>query len=287
MIDNGIAGLILIAINVLGSYKGFKDGTFFDTYKFQVDKILIGKEYKRLLSSGFLHVDWTHLLFNMVSLYAFTGLIELQFGWSSLLIIYFGSLIGGGLLALYIHRHHGDYSAVGASGAVCGVIFTSIALFPGMVIGFFGLPIYIPSWLYGIFFVLFSIYGIKSKRDNIGHEAHLGGALIGMLIGIALQPSSLNVNYLPILLVLIPALIFIYLIITKPHVLLLGVRSFAQEKRYHSIDDKYNDQRVSKQKEVDLLLEKISKQGVKSLNAREKKILEEYSRSGGSPGTNS
>lgn len=132
MTDTGIIGLILIIANIVFSYKGFTNETFFDGYKFEVDRILINKDYKRLVTSGFLHVSWTHLIFNMLSLYAFSGLIESNLGGLKFLIIYFVSLVGDDLLSLFVHRNHGDYNSVGASGAVCGIIFASIALFPGM-----------------------------------------------------------------------------------------------------------------------------------------------------------
>lgn len=149
---------------------------FFKNYKFEIDKVLIYKEYKKLLTSGFLHVGWTQLVFNMVSLYGFSGLFENKIGGGKFLIIYFESLIGGSLLSLFVHRNHGDYSAVGASGAISGIIFASIALFPEMGFGFLGLPFSIPTWLYEILYISYSIYGIKSSKDNIGHDAHLGGA---------------------------------------------------------------------------------------------------------------
>ena len=238
MTDIGIIGLILIIANIAFSYKGFTDETFFDGNKFEVDRILINKEYKRLVTSGFLHVTWTHLIFNMLSLYAFSGLIESILGGLNFLIIYFLSLVGGDLLSLFVHRNHGDYNSVGASGAVCGIIFASIALFPGMDIGFFWLPLSIPSWLYGILYVLYSIYGIKSKKDNIGHEAHLGGALIGMTAALLIEPSAFLENYLTILIIVVPTIAFIYLIITRPHILLIDNFYFKTHKSYYSVDHK-------------------------------------------------
>lgn len=278
MTATGIAGLLLIIANIAFSYKGFTNQTFFDGYKFEVDRILINKDYKRLITSGFLHVSWTHLIFNMISLYFFSGMIEDYLGGIKFLIIYFASLFGGDLLSLFVHRNHSDYSAVGASGAVCGVIFAAIALFPGMSIGFFGLPA-IPSWLYGVLYVGFSIYGIKSRKDNIGHEAHLGGALIGMFAALLMQPEALAENYLTILIIVVPTLLFIYLIITRPHVLLVDNFYFKTHNKYYSVDHRYNEERNNKQLEVDKILDKINKKGINSLSKKEKDLLEEYSKS--------
>ena len=278
MTDIGITGLFLIIANFIFSYKGFKDLSFFDNYKFEVDKIFINKEYKRLITSGFLHVNWPHLIFNMFSLFAFSYFLESQIGGLNFLMIYFGSLIGGDLLALFVHKHHGDYSAVGASGAVCGVIFASIALFPDLGIGIFGLPFSIPSWIYGIIYVLYSIYAIKSKNDNVGHEAHLGGALIGMILATLIQPTALIQNYLIILLITIPTIIFIYLILTKPHILLIDNYYFKSHIKYENIDHQYNEERAKRQKEIDVLLDKISKKGIESLSKQEKQKLNEYSK---------
>lgn len=278
MINTAIAGFIIIAINFLYSYKGFNDRAFFDKYKFEVDSILINKEYYRLFTSSFLHIDWQHLIFNMLSLYFFFELVELQLGVVPFLILYFASMLGGDLLALFIHRNHGDYSAVGASGAVCGIIFAAIALFPELGIGIFLLPFSIPSWLYGILYIALTIYGIKSGRDNIGHEAHLGGALIGMIMAIILYPSSFIENYIPILIVFIPSVVFIYLIISNPYILLIENNFFnSNRKKYYSIEDKYNEKKINKQKELDKLLDKISKKGIKSLTENEKQKLEELS----------
>jgi membrane associated rhomboid family serine protease len=269
----GITGFILIVANFVFSYKGFTNSAFFDGYKFDVDRILINKDYKRLITSGFLHVGWTHLIFNMLSLYLFSGAIEGFLGGLKFLIIYFASLMGGDLLSLFVHRNHGDYNAVGASGAVCGIIFASIALFPGMGIGFFGLPFSIPGWLYGILYVLFSIYGIRSGKQNIGHDAHLGGALIGMMTALIMQPAAFSENYFTILIIAVPVVIFIYLIITRPQILLVDNFYFKTHKDHYSIDHKYNEEKNNRQKEIDRILDKISRHGMNSLSKKEKEKL--------------
>jgi membrane associated rhomboid family serine protease len=274
----GIIGLSLIVANFFFSYQGFKSSVFLDKYVFEVDKILVNKDYKRLITSGFLHVSWTHLIFNMISLLLFSGSVEAYLGWLPFLVIYFASLLGGNLFALLIHKNNGDYSAVGASGAIAGVIFASIALFPGMSVGFFIFPVHIPGWLFGILYILFSIYGIKSKRDNIGHEAHLGGAFIGMLVALIMYPAAFTENYATILVITIPCILFIFLVIKKPHFLLIDNYFFKTHEGKLTVDQKYNIQKSINQKEVDRILDKISQKGMSGLNKREKEILKEYSK---------
>ena len=275
--STGIITFLLIAINVWVSYKGFSSESFIDKYRFEVDKILVEKDYKRLITSGFLHVSWMHLLFNMFSLYIFSGVVEMALGEAQFLLVYFISLVGGNLLSLFIHRNHPDYSAVGASGAISGIMFATIALFPGMSIGFFLLPISFPAWLYGVLYIGFSIYGIHSKRDNVGHEAHLGGALIGMLAALILQPSAFKENYFAILIIAVPAIVFIYFIITRPQTLLIDNLFYKKHKNHYSPDHLYNEKRHQQQEELDAILDKISRKGMNSLSKVEKEKLKLYS----------
>jgi len=274
---SGIICLLLIIVTVIVSNKGFNDHFFFEKYEFGVDKVRLYRDYKRLITSGFLHVNWSHLIFNMLSLYFFAGSVTSVLGPVQFLIVYFASMVGGDLLSLVVYRNQGDYTSVGASGAVCGVIFASIALDPDATIRlFFLLPI--PAWIYGILYVGYSIYGIRSKRDNIGHEAHLGGALIGMAVAICFVPQALFINYIPILLIAVPTLVFIYLIITRPHILLIDNLFFKTHSDYYSIDHKYNEKRFNQQQEIDKILDKISKRGMNSLSQKEKQMLKDYSK---------
>lgn len=274
----GILSLILIIANVIVSYRGFKDGIFYNKYKFNVDAVLLYKDYKRLVTSGFLHVNWMHLIFNMLALYFFSGSLELSLGPVRFLLIYFLSLIGGDLLSLFIHRHDGGYDSVGASAGVSGLIYAAIALFPGMKIGLLFIPIGIPGWLFGLVYVLYSIYGIRSRKNNIGHDAHLGGALIGLIVAIILHPSVLITNTWPIVIIMLPSVAFIYIIITRPHVLLVDNYFFKTHSNAVTIDHKYNIEKRSKEQEIDRILEKIHKKGMKSLTDKERQMLQEYSR---------
>jgi membrane associated rhomboid family serine protease len=268
--------LFLTLITVIFSYQGLQNKTFFDKYAFNIDGVLKYKEYYRLISSGFLHGSWWHLLFNLYALFSFGETLEAVIGGTNFLFIYFVSLIGGNVLSLYIHRFDSQYSAIGASGAVCGIIFASIVIFPDMEIGMFLLPFSLTSWMYGLLFVLISIYGIKSRMSNIGHDAHLGGALLGMLVAVGLYPESLQANYLPIVLVVTPTLAFIFLIIKRPDYLFIEKFTFNQ-KDYKNIDDEYNERKIARQHEIDAILEKISAKGFDSLSEREKEALERFS----------
>lgn len=278
MPNTGIIVLILIALTTFISYKGFSNRLFFDGYKFEVDRILVDKDYKRLITSGFLHVSWSHLLFNMFSLYIFSGLVQITLGSLNFLIIYFASLLGGELLSLLVHRHHGDYSSVGASGAICGVMFASVAIYPDMGVSLFLLPISIPGWIYALLYILFSIYGVRSKKNNIGHDAHLGGALAGMILALIMNPSVFVYNYGKILIILVPTVVFIYFIITHPDMLLVDNLFYKTHRDFYSIDHRYNAERADQQQEIDRILDKIHRKGKGSLTRKEKETLEAYSK---------
>ena len=125
-----LAGLVIIAITAIFSYRGFNEPLFFEQYKFSVGAIRQKREYYRLISSGFLHADWMHFIFNMLSLYFFQGIVSAAFGAGGFLIIYFGSMLLGNAFSLFLYKDQPWYSAIGASGAVSGVIFAAIALNP-------------------------------------------------------------------------------------------------------------------------------------------------------------
>lgn len=200
--------LILIGIiiaNVLISYKGFSDLMFFRKYEFHVGSIRSGEQV-RMVSSGFLHVDMMHLAFNMLTLWFFAPTVIGYLGNFSFILVYFGSLIFGSLLTMVFHKNDYSYRAVGASGAVTGVLYSAILLKPNSTIGLYFL-IDIPAYLFGILYLLYSIYGMKAKNDNIGHTAHFGGAVGGYLITLIREPSLITDHSLMTILLAIPIVI--------------------------------------------------------------------------------
>jgi membrane associated rhomboid family serine protease len=201
--------LAIIIANVLISFKGFNDQSFFRKYQFHVGSIRAGEQF-RMISSAFLHADVVHLAFNMLALYSFSSVVTGALGNWTFLLIYFASLIFGSLLTMYFHGNDYNYRAVGASGAVTGIIYSSILIYPDMTIGIFGI-IPMPAYVFGIVYLLYSIYGMKAKNDNIGHTAHFGGAIGGYAITLIKFPMLFQQNTLMVVLLAIPIIILFVL----------------------------------------------------------------------------
>lgn len=198
--------IAIIAVTILFSLKGLNDVAFFRKFEFHIGSIRAGEQI-RMISSGFLHADMGHLFFNMFTLYMFAPVVINYFGSASFFLIYMASLVFGSLLTLLMHKNDYSYRAIGASGAVMGVLYAAILIDPGMNLYLFFIPIPIPAYLFGIGYLLYSIYGMKAKNDNIGHTAHFGGAVGGYLITLLKEPAMLVDNTLMVVLLAIPIII--------------------------------------------------------------------------------
>jgi membrane associated rhomboid family serine protease len=148
----------------------------------------------------------------MITLYFFADAVIYQLGPVRFVIIYLGSLILGNVLSYFFHKDEYHYSAVGASGAVSGILYAAILLQPGMNLYMFFIPIPIPAYVFGIGYLLYSIYGMRTKNDNIGHDAHFGGAIGGYLITLAMMPILFQINLLMVILLAVPIIILFILI---------------------------------------------------------------------------
>ncbi|ASV32044.1 rhomboid family intramembrane serine protease [Maribacter cobaltidurans] len=210
MYNLDIATIAVIAANIIVSLKGFNDTFFFDRYKFSIGAIKSGQK-ERMLTSGFLHVDIAHLFFNMFTLYFFADVVIGWFGQGKFIAIYFISLLAGSLLALFFHKDEPYYSAVGASGAVTGVLYSAILLQPNDSLYLMFIPIPIPAYVLGIGYLLYSIYGMKSRLGNIGHTAHFGGAVGGYLTTLLFMPSLLGTDTLMVILLALPIILLFIL----------------------------------------------------------------------------
>src|SRR5215831_17079972 len=269
--------MLLMLITGITSYFGFRSYAVEEKYIFHPERILAGKEYYRLVTSAFLHADYRHLVFNMLTLYFFGPGVEFALGSPHFLVTYIGAVVGGDLLSLYIHRHH-DYRSYGASGGVCGILFASILLHPGGAIGIMFLPIRIPNWLYAIIFLLGSFYGMKEQnRGNIGHDAHLGGAVIGFLIAAAFEPEYVRYNLWIFALVLGASLLLLVYLWVNPLMLSVPVAEFLPSRRARKERSPGVAKHKQRQLQLDAVLEKISRKGIESLTPEEKALLQSTS----------
>jgi membrane associated rhomboid family serine protease len=200
--------IVIIAVTILFSLKGFNDVSFFRKYEFHIGSIRAGEQI-RMVTSGFLHADMGHLFFNMFTLYMFAPVVINYFGSASFFLIYIVSLVFGSLLTLMMHKNDYSYRAIGASGAVTGILYSAILIDPSMSLYLFFIPIPIPAYLFGIGYLLYSIYGMKAKNDNIGHTAHFGGAIGGYLITLLKEPAMLVDNTAMVVLLAIPIVILL------------------------------------------------------------------------------
>lgn len=198
--------IAVIAATILFSLKGFNDLAFFRKFEFHIGSIRAG-EHIRMVTSGFLHADMGHLFFNMFTLFMFAPVVINYFGSAYFFLIYMASLVFGSLLTLLMHKNDYSYRAIGASGAVIGILYSAILIDPAMNLYLFFIPIPIPAYIFGIGYLLYSIYGMKAKSDNIGHTAHFGGAIGGYLLTLLKEPAMLVDNTVMVVLLAIPIVI--------------------------------------------------------------------------------
>jgi membrane associated rhomboid family serine protease len=200
-----IATIVIIAANVIISMKGFSDFAFFEKYKFNIAGIRRGEQI-RMFSSAFLHADFSHLLFNMLTLYFFANVVIGNLGVTYFVIIYVASLLVGNLLSFYFHKDEYHYSAIGASGAVMGIVYSSILFEPNIL--FYG---FVPAWLFGMAYLLYSIYGMKKRMGNIGHDAHIGGAIGGYILTLLFAPYLFETSLWIVVLLALPLILLFIL----------------------------------------------------------------------------
>jgi len=206
--------LIFIGIISAISIYGFSNPDFVNKYIFNISAIRTTNKWDRVLSSSFLHADGFHLFLNMYVLYMFSPSImeNPSFGLAWFFVIYFGAVMGGGVLSYFMHKNNYAYRALGASGGVTGVVMASAVINPNMGMGIIFVPVYIPAYIFGALYLLYSIYSMHNQTDNIGHDAHLGGAVVGIFVPILLYPQILSFNFFKIGLLILPLLYLAYYI---------------------------------------------------------------------------
>lgn len=188
--------LILIIITVATSIYGWNNSQIQQKWMFNPYAVYHYKQYYRFLSSGFIHSNYVHLLFNMIALYFFGNVIESIykniFGASGVylyLITYLVGIIVANIKTFTKHKNDSFYNSLGASGGVAAILFASIIYQPTSSIYLMLIPIPIPAFILGAFYLIYTYYSGKRMADNINHDAHLYGSLFGIAFTILLRPT--------------------------------------------------------------------------------------------------
>ncbi|MBN1449040.1 MAG: rhomboid family intramembrane serine protease [Bacteroidetes bacterium] len=192
MLIHAPASLAVLVLTVLVSIVAFRSKAVTERMLLFPWRMSREKQYERLVTYGFIHADWMHLLFNLIALYSVAMYIEAVAGTARFLAIYFGSMVLAALPPTILKRKREGYRALGASGAVSGLFFAGMLYFPTAKVMILFLPIPLPWPVFAVLFIVGSIFGARKNWGNVGHDVHLYGALAGLILTILLDPSSVS-----------------------------------------------------------------------------------------------
>lgn len=189
-----IVTITLIIITVAVSISSFNNKELLYRWIFNPYQVYTYRQYYRFFSSGFIHSDYIHLIFNMIALFYFGRAVEDEFdrygvigGKILFLILYLGGIIISDIPTYLKHRHNPRYNSLGASGGVASVLFGAILYKPMSLLCLYGL-LCLPAFILGTLYLIYSYYSGKNVKDKINHDAHLYGAFFGIAFTVALNP---------------------------------------------------------------------------------------------------
>lgn len=191
--------LVLLGLTVAASAYAWSNPEVLD--KGMLEPYLMSRrndQWYRFITSGFLHADWGHLLFNMFTFYSFGGVVLTYFGrffgnstgTLLFLLLYLGGIVVSDLPTYFRHRQDRSYRSLGASGGVSSVLFAAVLFYPTAGIRMFPLPVAIPGFIWAGLYLLYSYYMGRRRGDNINHDAHFYGALYGVVLTLVLVPDA-------------------------------------------------------------------------------------------------
>ncbi len=197
---------IFIAVTVIASLMAFRDSNLRYKLIHNPYAVFHRKEYYRLISSGFIHADYGHLLFNMIALYMFGGVVEQYFAFffgekagAYFILLYLSGIIVANLPDLMQKRNMPYFNSLGASGGVSSIVFCSIILHPTNTLLIFPIPIPMPAYVFAVVYIAYSVYMEKRQMDNVNHLAHLWGGLWGVVFIAVAHFQSIPAFYQQIL----------------------------------------------------------------------------------------
>jgi membrane associated rhomboid family serine protease len=183
---------IIFVLTLATSLWAFNDENIYARFILNPYGVSRGERVYTVITSGLIHKDWNHLLFNMLSYYFFAFQLEARLGHWQFGLLYVLSLILSDLPSIQKHKQDIWYNSLGASGAISAVIFSYIMYDPLASLGILFIPIPIPAWIFGLLYLVYCHFASKHARDNVNHDAHLFGALSGIIITIALNPHIVH-----------------------------------------------------------------------------------------------
>ena len=183
------AAAIILVLTVIVSIAGLFSRTVIEKAVLRPYQIAQGRDYATLLTSGFVHADVAHLLFNLITYYSFAFALERAMGELRFEVLYFTGLLVSNLGTTLKHRNEPEYASLGASGAILAVLFAAIVYFPHQRLIFLYFPIPIPAPLFAVIYLVYSYWSSGRARDRINHDAHIFGALTGLAFAAVTAPE--------------------------------------------------------------------------------------------------
>jgi membrane associated rhomboid family serine protease len=183
-----LAALVILVLTIAVSVAGLSNPKIIERCLLRPYLVARGSDYVGLISSGFVHADVTHLIFNLITFYSFGFALERVIGTAKFVSLYFSALLISGIGTCFKHRNDPVYASLGASGAILGVLFATIVYFPRQKLFILPLPIPIPAPLFAVLYLVYSFYSSRTARGNINHDAHIFGALTGLAFVLLTDP---------------------------------------------------------------------------------------------------
>nr|WP_225870977.1 rhomboid family intramembrane serine protease [Pedobacter frigiditerrae] len=191
--DTPVASIIFV-FTLITSVYAFNDATVYGKFMLHPYTVSKGKKLYTYITSGLIHADWTHLIFNMLTFYFFAFPLEQLLGHWQFGLLYIVSMVLADIPSVLKHKNEYRYHSLGASGAISGVLFSMILFAPFMQIGILFLPPQLGIWaiIFGPLYLFYCYYMSKKSNDNINHDAHFFGALAGILLTVILSPGIIS-----------------------------------------------------------------------------------------------
>jgi len=183
---------VIFVLTLITSFIAFYNDRVYEGFILHPYYVYQGKKLHTLITSGFIHLDFMHLFFNMFTFYYFAAPIEVALGHWQFALLYILSMVLADLPSVAKHHNNFGYRSLGASGAISAVIFSYILFDPFAGMGILFIPVSIPAIIFGALYLVYCSYASKKQWGNINHDAHMFGAIAGLMITAILQPHVLG-----------------------------------------------------------------------------------------------